>query len=69
MQKQSDNNNSIALSAAEYRRLQEIEGNPYTPEDEAMFEMFDRKGLSTEQRIEYLNQRVAELTGAPKAGD
>jgi predicted metal-dependent phosphoesterase TrpH len=69
MQKQMNNNNSIALSAAEYRRMQEIEGNPYTPQDEAMFEMFDRKGLSTEQRIEYLNERAAELTGTPKAGD
>lgn len=69
MQKQMYNNNLITLSAAEYRRMQEIEGNPFTAEDEAMFEMFDRKGLSTEQRIEYLNQRAAELTGTPRAGD
>jgi hypothetical protein len=31
-------------------RLQEIEGNPLTEEDLAMFAMFDREGLNFEER-------------------
>lgn len=35
-------------------RLQEIEGNPLTPEDIAMFEMFEREGWSHERRRAYI---------------
>ena len=34
--------------------LQEIEGNPLTPEEVAMFEMFRREGWSDERRRAYL---------------
>jgi hypothetical protein len=34
----------------EAMRLQEIEGNPMTPEDIAMFEMFEREKWSHERR-------------------
>jgi hypothetical protein len=32
-------------------RLQEIEGNPLTEEDLALFAMFDRKGLTADDQI------------------
>jgi hypothetical protein len=35
-------------------RLQEIEGNPLTAEDLAMFDMFDREGLTSEERLAYI---------------
>ncbi len=35
-------------------RLQEIEGNPLTAEDLAMFAMFDREGLTAEEQIAYI---------------
>jgi hypothetical protein len=35
-------------------RLQEIEGNPLTAEDVAMFEMFEREGWSHERRRAYI---------------
>ncbi len=34
--------------------LQEIEGNPLTAEDIAMFEMFEREGWSHERRRAYI---------------
>ena len=34
----------------EAMRLQEIEGNPLTPDEVAMFEMFEREGWSHERR-------------------
>lgn len=56
------------LSEQEQRRaeainLHEIEGNPFTPEDEALFQMFDREGYTPEQRIRYIQK---ELTKSPK---
>ena len=48
-------------------RLHEIEGNPFTPEDNALFEMFDRKGWSDAQRREYLVREAqlrAEISAA-----
>lgn len=48
-------------------RLHEIEGNPFTPEDNALFEMFDRKGWSDAQRRAYLIREAqlrAEITAA-----
>jgi hypothetical protein len=35
-------------------RLQAIEANPFDAEDIALFEQFDRKGMSDEQRVAYL---------------
>jgi len=34
--------------------LQKVEGNPFTAQDEALFEMFDREGFTPEQRIQYI---------------
>jgi len=48
-------------------RLHEIEGNPFTPEDNALFEMFDRKGWSDAQRRSYLIREAqlrAEIAAA-----
>lgn len=48
-------------------RLHEIEGNPFTAEDNALFEMFDREGWSDAQRRDYLSREVrlrAEITAA-----
>ncbi len=39
--------------------MQEIEGNPLTPDEVEMFEMFDREGWSGEQQQDYLNQSFA----------
>ncbi|MBP6013769.1 MAG: hypothetical protein KBA31_16195 [Alphaproteobacteria bacterium] len=38
--------------------LQEIEGNPLTPEEIAMFEMFRREGWSDERVLEFLGARA-----------
>lgn len=48
-------------------QLHEIEGNPFTPEDNALFEMFDRKRWSDAQRREHLireAQLCAEITAS-----
>ncbi len=39
-------------------RLQEIEGNPFTAEEVAMFDMFDREGWSPERRRDFLLERA-----------
>jgi len=39
-------------------RLQEIEGNPLSPDQIAMFEMFDREGWSHDKRRAYLLERA-----------
>ncbi len=49
-------------------RLQEIEGNPFTPEEVAMFEMFDREGWSPDKRREYL-LGLARPAGVPHAAE
>lgn len=41
--------------------LQAIEGNPLSPEDVAMFEMFEREGWTHEQRRAYILARVAAV--------
>ena len=35
-------------------RSQEIEGNPLSPEDVAMFEMFEREAWSHDRRLAYI---------------
>jgi hypothetical protein len=57
---------SDSLSLAPKRRavamrLLEIEGNPLTPEDIAMFEMFDREGWSHERRRAYIIAKALPL--------
>ncbi len=47
--------------------LHEFAGNPFAPEDHALFEMFDREGWSDAQRRAYLTGEArlrAEITGA-----
>jgi hypothetical protein len=51
----------------EMQHLQAIEGNPLTPEEIAMFEMFEREGWSFERRrahIAGLFQRLAASDAA-----
>jgi hypothetical protein len=51
----------------EMQHLQAIEGNPLTPEEIAMFEMFEREGWSFERRrahIAALFERPAESDAA-----
>jgi hypothetical protein len=42
-------------------RLQEIEGNPLSPEDVAMFEMFEREAWSHARRRAYLLAKARRL--------
>jgi hypothetical protein len=42
-------------------RLQEIEGNPLSADQVAMFEMFEREAWTHEQRLAYLHARVRSL--------
>lgn len=42
-------------------RLQEIEGNPLSAEDIAMFEMFEREEWTHERRIAYILDTTAAL--------
>jgi hypothetical protein len=42
-------------------RLQEIEANPLSPDQIAMFEMFEREGWSPERRRAYILTRARPL--------
>jgi hypothetical protein len=42
-------------------RLQEIEGNPLSPDDVAMFEMFEREAWPHERRLAYILAAVTPL--------
>jgi hypothetical protein len=42
-------------------RLQEIEGNPLSPEQVAMFETFEREAWSHERRLAYPLARASAL--------
>ena len=55
------------LRPDEIRRLQEVEDNPFTADDEAMFAIFDREGWDTEQRIAYI--RALFATSSPHAAE
>ena len=53
----------VALSRErrfEAMRLQEIEGNPLSAEDIAMFEMFERERWPHEKCLEYLRQQTKQ---------
>ena len=43
---------------AEAAHLQEIEGNPLTPDELAMFERFEREGWSPEDRRAYIERQI-----------
>ena len=43
---------------AEAAHLQEIEGNPLTPGELAMFEMFEREGWPPEDRRAYIVRQI-----------
>lgn len=54
------------VEAARERRLdamhlQEIEGNPLTSDQVAMFEMFEREAWSHERRLAYILARATRL--------
>ena len=42
-------------------RLQEIEGNPLSPDDVAMFEMFEREAWPHERRRAYILSKARPL--------
>lgn len=46
----------------EAMHLQRMEGNPFDAEDNALFEMFERKGWSHEQRRAYIIAQAKGLT-------
>lgn len=49
---------------AEGLKLHEIEGNPLTTEDIAMFEMFDREGWTPERRRTYIIAKARHLSAS-----
>ena len=64
-----DGDTTLARSSSEERakrrafgrRAHEIEGNPLDAEDIALFERFDREGLTDEQRRAVLTRRAQQL--------
>ena len=46
------------LRGLEADHLQEIEGNPLTPDEQAMFAMFAREGWSIERQRAYVLERL-----------
>lgn len=48
-------------------RLQEVEGNPLSAEDLAMFAMFDRLGWSDEQCLAYIAAEAMKMSGSTAA--
>lgn len=44
------------LSLQEAMHLQYLEGNPLSPDQVAMFEMFEREGWSHERRLAYIKR-------------
>ncbi|MDF1807763.1 hypothetical protein [Hyphomonas sp.] len=69
MKKRDNKYAGARFSEDEIRKLQELEGNPFTPEDEAMFAMFDREGWTPEQRIAYLDKVFSKIAEASSRGD
>ena len=45
---------------AEAAHLQAIEGNPLTPEEIAMFKMFEREGWSPERRRAHILRQIED---------
>ena len=59
-----DKDDDIEQRAREAAHLQLIEGNPFDADDLAMFEMFDREGLSPEQRRASIIEQSKKRTAA-----
>lgn len=47
--------------------LQEIEDSGPTPEQTAMFEMFEREGWPHERRLSYIRERARSVAAMPAA--
>ena len=58
---------TVQQRAQEAAHLQKIEGNPFDAEDIAMFEMFEKKGLSPDQRRAYIIEQSRKRTAAAAA--
>lgn len=53
----------------EYGHLLSIEGNPLTDEERTMFDMFDQKGLNSEERLAHVKALFASpSTDNPPVG-
>lgn len=52
--KQNPQSSAARKRAADADHMQMMEGNPLNADDQALFEMFDRKGLSYEEREAYI---------------
>ena len=52
---------AISKQLAEIAHIQAMEGNPLTPEELAMFTMFEREGWSHEKRRAYVTRKLEEL--------
>jgi len=68
MPKLADRLSPEEIAAARKRRLeamhlQEIEGNPLSEEEIAMFEMFEREGWDHERRLAYVLAKIRAATG------
>lgn len=51
---------AMAGRLAEAAHLQAIEGNPLSPDELAMFEMFEREGWSPKKRRAHIARRLKE---------
>ena len=51
---------AIAGRLAEAAHLQAIEGNPLSPDELAMFEMFEREGWPPDKRRAYIARRLKD---------
>lgn len=58
------NKDTVEQRAREAAHLQLIEGNPFDAEDIAMFEMFEKKGFSPDQRRAYIIEQSRKRTAA-----
>jgi hypothetical protein len=47
----------VRLRRLEAEHLQAMEGNPFTDEDRALFDMFEREGWTPDQQREYILAR------------
>lgn len=54
------NRDTIQQRTREAAHLQMIEGNPLDADDIAMFEMFDREGLSVDQQLAYVHEELSK---------
>ena len=52
---------AISKQLAEIAHVQAMEGNPLTPEELAMFTMFEREGWPHEKRRAYVTRKLEEL--------